>query len=58
MSIKSQARELTNIARVIIEEKGLDIKQLLVNDDKKKIDEIWIQAVRVFDKNNKEKMMM
>ncbi|WP_270943185.1 hypothetical protein [Romboutsia lituseburensis] len=58
MSIKSQARELTNIARVIIEEKGLDIKQLLDNDDKKKIDEIWIQAVRVFDKNNKEKMMM
>lgn len=58
MSIKSQARELSNIARVIIEEQGLDIKQLLDNDDKKKIDEIWVQAVRIFDKNNKEKMKM
>lgn len=58
MSIKSQARELSNIARIIIEEQGLDIEQLLANNDNEKIDKIWVQAVRIFDKNNKEKMTM
>lgn len=58
MSIKSQAKELTTIAQIIIEEEGLDIKELLEKNEMDKVREIWSRAVRIFDKNNKSMGMV
>ena len=56
MSIKAQAIELTVIAQNIIEEKGLNIKELLDNNEVEILNEIWAQAVRTFDKKIKESL--